>query len=172
MICDRTDDDNPPSLPPESNMPCIQSIIGEVNEEYLFWHPHRDEEDPVDSNHASTKEEHHEDSPLPPESNNHNQDLENCYDDHYRVHSELIDSNPSMIPNDGERVVLLSSVSRVEKNVMVKKDVMSGRSRVEKNVMVRKDVMSGRLFQSIYRVDSNINLLQIVLSIFLQLECE
>ena len=28
-----------------------------------------------------------------------------------RVHSEAIDSNPSMIPNDGERVVLLSSVS-------------------------------------------------------------
>ena len=27
------------------------------------------------------------------------------------VHYKLIDSNPSMIPNDGERVVLLSSVS-------------------------------------------------------------
>lgn len=30
----------------------------------------------------------------------------------------------------------------------------------------------GRLFQSIYRVDSNINLLQIVLSIFLQHRCK
>ena len=71
------------------------------------------------------------------------------------VHSELIASNPSMIPNDGERVVLLSLVSRVEKNMMVK-----------------NDVMSGRFFQSIYRVNSNINLIQIVLLIFLQIECE
>ena len=54
--------------------------------------------------------------PLPPESNNHNQDLENCYDDHNVMHSEFINSNPSMIPNDGERVLLLSLVSRVVKN--------------------------------------------------------
>ena len=75
-----------------------------------------------------------------------------------RVHSELIDINPSMIPNDGERVVLLSLVSRVEKNVTVKNEVM-----------VKNDVTSGRLFQLIYQVDSNINLLQIILSIFLQI---
>ena len=50
---DRTDDTNPPSLPPEPNLPCIHSIpsdeikalIEEVNEEFLFWHPHRDKED-------------------------------------------------------------------------------------------------------------------------------
>ena len=66
-----------------------------------------------------------------------------------RVYSEVIDSNPSMIPNDGERVVLFSLVSLVEKNAMVK-----------------NEVMSGRLFQLVYRVDSNMNkLLQIVLLI-------
>ena len=125
MIYDRTDDANPPPLPPESNMPCIHSIIGK------------------DFNNDFSR------------NNNYNQDLENYDDDHYSIHSELIHSNPSMIPNDGERVVLLSSVSRAEKDVMVK-----------------NEVMSGRLFQSIYRVDSNINLLQIVLLIFLQLGCE
>ena len=36
------------------------------------------------------------------------------------VHSESIESNPSRIPNDGERIVLLSSVSRVVKNGVVK----------------------------------------------------
>ena len=34
-------------------------LICEVNEEYFFWRPHGE---PVDSIHASTKEEHHEDS--------------------------------------------------------------------------------------------------------------
>ena len=60
-----------------------------------------------------------------------------------------------MTPNNGEKVVLLSLVSQVE--------------------MVKNEVMSGRLFQLVYRVNSNINLnkiLQIVLSIFLQLGCE
>ena len=45
----------------------------------------------------------------------------------------------------------------------------------EKNMMVKNEVVSGRLFQSVYRVDSNSNLdkiLQIVLPIFLQLVCE
>ena len=40
----------------------VNTLIDEVNKEYLFWHPHRDEEYPVDSNLASTKEEHHKDS--------------------------------------------------------------------------------------------------------------
>jgi len=111
--------------------------------------------------------------PLPPESN------VPC------MHSIFID--PSTIPNYGKRVVLLSSVSRVEKNVMVKNEVMSGRlllssvsraesvSRAKKIVKVKNEVMSGRLFQSVYRVNSNINLnkrLQIVLPMFLQLVCE
>ena len=54
-------------------------------------------------------------------NNNHNQDLENCYDDHYRVHSEPINIVPSMIPNNGERVVLLSLVPRVMMNVILNK---------------------------------------------------
>ena len=37
MIYDRTDDANPPPLPPESNIPCIHSIIEKVNEEFQFW---------------------------------------------------------------------------------------------------------------------------------------
>ena len=37
VIYDRTNDANPPSLPPKSNMPCIHSIIGEVNENFQFW---------------------------------------------------------------------------------------------------------------------------------------
>ena len=45
-------------------------------------------------------------------NNNHNQDDGNNYDDHYGVHSESINSNPSMIPNDGERIQLFSLVSR------------------------------------------------------------
>jgi len=190
VSCDRTDDDNPPSLPPESNMPCIQSIIGEVNEEYLFWHPHRDEEDPIDSIHASTKEEHHEGSIGVLDGTLQdilNVEFDNCdgpSERKYQSSTEAVPitatpnsiedlagiSNPSMIPNDGEKVVLFSSVSRVE---MVKNEVMSGRLfRVE---MVKNKVMSGRLFQSVYRVNSNINLnkrLQIVLPMFLQLVCE
>ena len=76
------------------------------------------------------------------------------------VHSELIDSNPSMIPNDGE-IVLLSSVSRVEKNVRL---LLSSVSRAENNVIVKNKVLSERLFQLIYQVDSNMNkILQIVL---------
>ena len=35
-ICDRTNDANPSSLTPESNISCIHSIIGEVNEDYQF----------------------------------------------------------------------------------------------------------------------------------------
>ena len=58
---------------------------------------------------------------IPVNNNNHNQDHGNNYDDHYGVHSESVNSNPSKIPKDGERVLLLSSVSRVEKNMMVKK---------------------------------------------------
>ena len=37
VIYDRNDDANRPPFPPESNMPCIHSIIGEVNEEFQFW---------------------------------------------------------------------------------------------------------------------------------------
>ena len=62
VIYDRIDDANSPSLPPESNTPCIHfinitndslvsdevnALIEEVNEEYPFWRPHRDEEYPV-----------------------------------------------------------------------------------------------------------------------------
>ena len=36
MIYDRIDDINPLSLPPESNIPCIHSIIGDVNKELKF----------------------------------------------------------------------------------------------------------------------------------------
>ena len=56
-----------------------------------------------------------------------------------------------VMPNDhskqdqNERVVLLSLVSQVEKNVMVK-----------------NKVVNGRLFQSVYRVSSNINLNKIL----------
>ena len=64
----------------------ISSIECEGNKEYLFWK--------TGSN------------------NNHNQDFEICYDDHYCVHSEPVGCNPSKIPNNGERIVLLSSVSR------------------------------------------------------------
>ena len=37
VIYDRTDDANPPSLPPKSNIPCIHSIIREINKNYKFW---------------------------------------------------------------------------------------------------------------------------------------
>ena len=46
MIYDKSNDANPPLLPLESNMPCIHSIIGEVNEDFQFctnisnWEPH------------------------------------------------------------------------------------------------------------------------------------
>ena len=86
VIYDRTDDVNPPSLPPEPNMPCIYStnitqdgetlpifslvyqleqsnevntLIDEVNKEYSFWRPHQDNEYTIDLIHASTKEEHY-----------------------------------------------------------------------------------------------------------------
>ena len=37
VIYDKTDDANPSSLPPETSMPCIYSIIREVNKEFQFW---------------------------------------------------------------------------------------------------------------------------------------
>ena len=37
----------------------VKTLIDEMNEEYPFWRPHRDEEYPVDLIHASTKEEHY-----------------------------------------------------------------------------------------------------------------
>ena len=52
VIYDRTDDDNPPSLPPESNMPCIHSIIGEVNEEFHFWNGISNEEPNGNNDHT------------------------------------------------------------------------------------------------------------------------
>ena len=76
----------------------ISAIEREVNEEYIFLKTDQDYDDNFSHN------------------NNHNQDDRNNYDDHYDIYSEFINSNPSMIPNDGERVVLLSSVSRVLKN--------------------------------------------------------
>ena len=65
------------------------------------------------------------------------------------VHSESIEINPSKIPNDEERVVLLNLVSQVMKN----------------------DV----LFWLVNRIDSNVKLnkiLRLVSSIFLHLECK
>ena len=86
-----------------------------------------------------------------------NQDQKSNYHNCYDVYSESIDSNPSKIPNYGKRVVLISSVSWLKNNVKVK-----------------NEVEGGRLFQSVYQINSNINfnkILQIVLSIFLQLGC-
>ena len=156
MIYDRTDDAIPSPLPPESNIPCIHSIIEEVNKDFKFWidisnvksaryYGDNDENNnnnntcndtvpnyQIDNNSETINlDEYNTISPIELEvnkdyqfwktgkdfnndsshNNNHNQDLENYYDDHYRVHSEPIDIVPSMIPNDGERVVLLSSVS-------------------------------------------------------------
>ena len=37
VIYDRTNDANPSSLPSESSMPYIHSIIGEVNKVFQFW---------------------------------------------------------------------------------------------------------------------------------------
>ena len=38
LIADDDDDNNnPPPLPPEPNLPCMHSIIGEVNEDFQFW---------------------------------------------------------------------------------------------------------------------------------------
>ena len=37
MIYDRTDEAIPPPLPLESNIPCIHSIIEEVNKDFKFW---------------------------------------------------------------------------------------------------------------------------------------
>ena len=82
----------------------ISPIRREVNNEYLFWKTGKN-----DNNNFSC-------------NNNRNQHLENCYDDRYGVHSESIDSNSFKIPNDGERVVLLSSVSRVVRNDEVVQD--------------------------------------------------
>ena len=211
VVYDRTDDTNPPSLPPESNLPCIHStnipsdevntLIDEVNEEYLFWRPHQDKEHPVDSIHASSKEDAQITTPTPvirmnilsikdvssnlnivavtaaddDDDNNLNAKLQFEYgnsivdldgiqrdlshmkrsNDEYHnnhnsinndeadvvlkmknqlVHSESIECNPSKIPNDGERVVLLSSVSRVVKNNNEEKnDEVSSISRMVMN---------------------------------------
>ena len=108
VIYDRTDDVNPPSLPPEPNMPCIYStnitqdgetlpifslvyqleqsnevntLIDEVNKEYSFWRPHQDNEYTIDLIHASTKEEHYED--LIWVSNGTRQDISNIESEHY-----------------------------------------------------------------------------------------
>ena len=82
----------------------ISAIKHKVNEEYMFWKTDTDCDNIFSHN------------------NNHNQDDENNYDDQYSIHPEFINSNPSMIPNDGDRVVLLSSVSRVVKNNNEAKD--------------------------------------------------
>ena len=159
LIYDRTDDANPPPLPPESNMPCMHSITREVNKEFKFWtnisnvksetsvaHNYDDNDDnndndnryndtvlnQVDSdNNTIILDEYNTTSPIEHEvnkeypfwktgedyntdfihNNNHIQDHGNIYDDNYGVYSKNIDSNPSKIPNDGERVVLLNSVS-------------------------------------------------------------
>ena len=134
MIYDRTDDANPSSLPPKSSMPCIHSMIGEVNKKFHFWTniPNGEPYDNNDNmyndtvpnqangnNYAIILDEYNTISPIKREvnknylfwktgsNNNHNQDLEICYDDHYRVRSELVGCNPSKIPDDGERIVLL-----------------------------------------------------------------
>ena len=61
-----------------------------INTEHLFWKAGKDYNNGFSCN------------------NNHNQDLENCFDDRYGVHPENIDSNLSKISNDGERVVLIN----------------------------------------------------------------
>ena len=71
------------------------------------------------------------------------------------VHSESIECNPSKIPNDEERVVLLSLVSRVVKDDVVKNN--EDHQIVKNNKVMRYN---------------NLSILQIVLSISLQLECE
>ena len=75
------------------------------------------------------------------------------------VHSKSIESNPSKIPNDGERVVLLSLVSRVVKNDVVKNNSdLIDIQREDQQIVKNKVVMH--------------KILQIVLLIFLQLEYE
>ena len=49
LIADNDNDNNPPLLPPEQNLPCMHSINDEVYEEYSFWRPHQDKEYSVDS---------------------------------------------------------------------------------------------------------------------------
>ena len=69
----------------------------------------------------------------------HNQDHVNNNEDHYGVHSESIESIPYKIPNDGEKIVLRSSVSRVVK-------IQLEDHQIVKNKVVRYDNLSGRLF--------------------------
>ena len=190
VIYDRNDDANPPSLPslpPISNIPCIHSIIGEVDREFQFWtnipngEPYGDNDNTYNdtvpnqannNNKTIILDEYNTISPIEREvnkeylfwktssNNNHNQDLEICHDDHYRVHSEPVGCNPSKIPNDGERIVLLSLVSRGV--------ILSSMSAVKSEEVKNKEVKN-------HYVNSNFNLnkiLQIVLSIFLQLGCE
>ena len=85
MIYDRTDDANPPSLPPESNLPCIHSTN-------------------IPSDEVNTLIDE-------------NQDHETNYDDNYDGHPG------NKMPNNGERIVLPSSVSRlVTDDVVMKED--------------------------------------------------
>ena len=91
----------------------ISPIKHEVNKEYLFWKTGKDYNTDFSCN------------------NNHNQDLDNCYDDHYRVHSELMGNNPSKIPNNGQKTVLPSSVSRVVKDDAVMKDNEDSREELD-----------------------------------------
>ena len=119
-------------------MVCIHSIIGEINKEFHFLtnipngEPYDDNDNTYNdtvpnqansNNHTIILDEYNTISPIEREvnkehlflktgrNNNHSQDLEICHDDHYCIHSELVGYNPSKIPNDGKRIVLLNSVS-------------------------------------------------------------
>ena len=77
LIADDDNDNNPPPLLPELNLPCIHSIIKEVNKGFQFWpaieeygtddpqRSHQDKEHPVDSVHASTEEAAQTTTPAP-----------------------------------------------------------------------------------------------------------
>ena len=74
----------------------ISPIERKVNKEYLFWETGKDYNNDFSCNN-------------------------NQYD-RYGAHPEPINSNPFMIPNDGEITVLLSLVSRVVRNDEVVQD--------------------------------------------------
>ena len=90
-----------------SNMPYVLSIIGQsgpicdkINKDFWFWDNGKDYDHAPISNEESETVFAHDYS-----------------DNGDTVLSDItIDSNPSKIPNNGDRIVLLSSVSRVIKN--------------------------------------------------------
>ena len=88
-------------------------MIDEVNVEHSFWRPHQDEEYPVDTIHASTKEEHHEDSIGV---------LDGTRQDILNVEPENYNNNYYDLSKSKERIVLPSSVSRVVKDDAVTKE--------------------------------------------------